>query len=212
MGLFKDYVSQTRKPEGLLGKLMLRGMNSGHAKLADWGMESLPAQNPARVVDLGCGGGRNLAVLLKKYPTAHVDGVDYSPLSVEKARTYNRAAVDAGRCAVTEASVVSLPMEAGTFDLAAAFETIYFWPGLEACFTEVRRILKPGGRFLIVNESDGRDAASLKFETIIEGMKTYTPKRIQAALEAAGFADIHTTHHASKPWIVVLAEKPKGTD
>ena len=28
MGLFKDYVSQTRKPEGFLGKIMLKGMNS----------------------------------------------------------------------------------------------------------------------------------------------------------------------------------------
>ena len=37
MGLFRDFVSQTRKPEGLLGKMMLSGMNSGHAKMADWG-------------------------------------------------------------------------------------------------------------------------------------------------------------------------------
>lgn len=36
MGLFKNYVSQTRKPEGVLGKMMLKGMNSGHAKMADW--------------------------------------------------------------------------------------------------------------------------------------------------------------------------------
>ena len=41
MGLFKDFVSQTRKPEGLLGKMMLSGMNSGHAKLADWGFTQL---------------------------------------------------------------------------------------------------------------------------------------------------------------------------
>ena len=42
MGLFKDFVSQTRKPEGLLGKMMLGGMNSGHAKLTDWGFLHLP--------------------------------------------------------------------------------------------------------------------------------------------------------------------------
>lgn len=41
MGLFKDYVSQTRKPEGFLGKMMIKGMNSGHAKMADWGMGHL---------------------------------------------------------------------------------------------------------------------------------------------------------------------------
>lgn len=38
MGFMKNFFSQTRKPEGLLGKFMLSTMNSGHAKLADWGM------------------------------------------------------------------------------------------------------------------------------------------------------------------------------
>ena len=100
MGLFRDFVSQTRKPEGLLGKLMLSSMNSGHAKMADWGFEHLPALAPEKAVDLGCGGGRNAGELLKKYPKAHVTAVDYSALSVEKARSYNKAAVAAGRCAV----------------------------------------------------------------------------------------------------------------
>ncbi len=35
MGLFKNFVNQTRKPEGVLGKMMVRGMNSGHVKQAD---------------------------------------------------------------------------------------------------------------------------------------------------------------------------------
>ncbi len=35
MGLFKRFVSQTRKPEGFLGKVMLSGMNSGHATMVD---------------------------------------------------------------------------------------------------------------------------------------------------------------------------------
>ncbi len=41
MGLFKNYVSQTRKPQGRLGKMMLNGMNSGHAKMADWAISHL---------------------------------------------------------------------------------------------------------------------------------------------------------------------------
>ena len=36
MGLFQKFVSQTRKPQGFLGKLMVGTMNGGHAKLADW--------------------------------------------------------------------------------------------------------------------------------------------------------------------------------
>ena len=41
MGLFKSFVNQTRKPDGVLGKLMLSSMNSGHAKLADWGFSEV---------------------------------------------------------------------------------------------------------------------------------------------------------------------------
>ena len=59
MGLFKNYVSQTRKPEGFLGKMMIKGMNSGHAKMADWGMEHLKTEALSEIIDIGCGGGRN---------------------------------------------------------------------------------------------------------------------------------------------------------
>ena len=46
MGLFKNYINQTRKPEGFLGKMMIKGMNSGHAKMADWGMSHLQVTAP----------------------------------------------------------------------------------------------------------------------------------------------------------------------
>ena len=207
MGLFKNFVSQTRKPEGFLGKMMLGGMNSGHAKLADWGFMHLPEMTPGRAVDLGCGGGRNAGELLKKYPKAHVTAVDYSRLSVEKARDYNKTMIAAGRCKVLQGDVSELQLPAGEFDLATAFETVYFWPGLEKCFAQVAKVLKPGGIFMICNESDGTDPTSLKFEKIIDGMKNYTAEEIKAALKAAGFSKVKSYHHPSKPWITVLARK-----
>ena len=207
MGLFKNYVSQTSKPEGKLGKMMLNGMNSGHAKMADWGLSHLKTIEPERIVDLGCGGGRNAGELLKKYPSAKGTAVDYSELSVAKASEYNRDMIAAGKLEVTQGDVSALKLPDNTYDLATAFETIYFWPGLEKCFSEVARILKDGGYFMIVNESDGTDAASLKFEKIIEGMKCYTPEKITDALRAAGFTKVKTDHHKSKPWITVIAKK-----
>ena len=207
MGLFQDYVSQTRKPEGFLGKMMLSGMNTGHAKLADWGLTHLPAITPTKAVDLGCGGGRNAGELLKKYPEAHVTAVDYSELSVEKARDYNKTMIAAGRCTVERGDVSDLKLPAEAFDLATAFETIYFWPGLEKCFAQVAKVLKSGGYFMICNESDGTDATSLKFEKIIDGMKNHTVEEIEAALLSAGFSEVKTDRHPSKPWITVLARK-----
>ena len=207
MGLLKRFFSQTRKPEGALGKLMLGTMNAGHAQLADWGFTHLPELAVEQAVDLGCGGGRNAGELLKMYPDAHVTAVDYSELSVEKASAYNRAMIDAGRCTVLQGDVSKLPLPKAAFDLATAFETVYFWPGLETCFREAASVLKPGGTFLICNESDGTDPTSLKFETIIDGMKNYTAEDIEAALKAAGFAEVSSAHHPSKPWIAVVAKK-----
>ena len=207
MGLFKSFVNQTRKPDGFLGKLMLSSMNSGHAKLADWGFSHLPDIAPEKAVDLGCGAGRNVGELLKKYPKAHVTGMDYSDLSVEKSKDYNNAMIAAGRCEVVQGDVSDLKLPTNAFDLATAFETVYFWPGLEKCFAQVAKVLKPGGYFMICNESDGTDPTSLKFEKLIEGMKNHTAEEIEAALKAAGFSEVTSDHHPSKPWITVLARR-----
>ncbi len=207
MGLFKKYVNQTRKPEGFLGKLMIGGMNGGHAKLADWGMGHLANISPKAIVELGCGGGRNAKALLKRYPNAKLVAVDYSALSVEKTKAYNRKLIAAGRCTVLQGNVKALPFADASFDLATAFETVYFWPGLSDCFAEVCRVLKPGGTFLICNESDGTDETGLKFEKIIEGMKCHTVEALSSALKAAGFSSITVDRFVNKPWITVRAEK-----
>ncbi|MBR1758499.1 MAG: class I SAM-dependent methyltransferase [Lachnospiraceae bacterium] len=207
MGLMKQFFSQTRKPEGFLGKIMLGTMNSGHAKMADWGMTHLSGTKTAQVIELGCGAGRNAGELLKRFPEAHVTAIDYSELSAESAAAYNQSAVQAGRCTVLQGDVSALAFPEGSFDLATAFETIYFWPGLEKCFAEVARVLKPDGTFLICNESDGEDQTAKKFEKIIDGMKCYTPEEIEAALKIAGFREVKSNHHPSKPWITVLAKK-----
>jgi len=207
MGLFKKYVSQTRKPEGFLGRMMVNGMNGGHAKLADWGLSHLTSIAPTEIVELGCGGGRNAAALLKKYPAAAVTAIDYSDVSVGIAKEYNIEEIKNGRCMVMQGDVSALELKDETYDLATAFETIYFWPGLERCFSQVARVLKPGATFMIVNESDGTDSTGLKFESIIEGMKCHTAEDIEAALKSAGFSKVKVDHHKSKPWITVIAKK-----
>ena len=58
MGIINDYMNQTRKPEGILGKMMILGMNMGHAGMAKWGTSFLDVKLPEQIVDLGCGGCR----------------------------------------------------------------------------------------------------------------------------------------------------------
>lgn len=129
MGLFKKFFSNARKPVGFLGKIMVSGMNGG-----------------------------NIARMLKLAQHGKVDGIDFSSVSVEKSKKVNAKAIEEGRCEVMEGNVTKLTFEAESFDIATAFETIYFWPDIEHCFNEVKRVLKTGGKFVIVNESDGTGA------------------------------------------------------
>ena len=206
MGLFKKIMNQTRKPQGFLGGMMLDGMNNGHAKVADWGLAHLTTIAPEKILEVGCGGGRNAYQLLQKYPSSKLTAVDYSETSLEKTKQFNSEMIKKGRCNVQKGDVSALNIDE-QYDLATAFETIYFWPGLEKCFSEVNKALKSGGTFMIVNEVTGDDQASLKYEKMVDGMKCHTVNEIESALSVAGFSKIKTDRHESKPWVTVIAKK-----
>ena len=205
MGILKFFFNNTRKPEGLLGRCMVDSMNRAHAALADWGLCNLPEIIPSQIVDLGCGGGRNIHVLLQKYPNAAVTALDYSEISVQKARRVNCESMKAGRCRIFQGDVSRLPFGDGSFDLATAFETVYFWPGPVESFREVYRTLKPGGIFLIVNESDGEKPQDNKWLAIIDGMRIYNGGQLACFLTEAGFSEVTVRQNAKKNWLCVLA-------
>ena len=208
MGILSKIFSNTRKPEGFFGRMMVNGMNGGsHARMAEWGLSYVNLSEHADVLDIGCGGGANIARLLQRCPKGTVTGIDHSPVSVKKSSEVNAAAIVAGRCKVMEASAAALPFADGAFDLVTAFETVYFWPDIEKNFAEVKRVLVPGGQFLIVNEDDGLSGNNEKWEKMIEGMHTYTPDELQSYLIAAGFKDIRTHCDESRHWLCVTAVK-----
>jgi len=212
MGLYQKIVGNAGKPEGTLGQIMVAGMNACHEKLADWGCRFLGEEIPDKVLDIGCGGGANVKRFLNRYAEAHVTGLDYSAVSVESAHKRNRAAIQTGRCEIIQADISKLNLPKNQYDLVTAFETVYFWRSISRSFENVFRVLKPGSRFLIVNESTGTDQAAVKFAKIIDGMNLYTPERLKELLETAGFADVKVHKAADKPWIAVIGRKPTGRE
>ena len=208
MGLLSKIFSNTRKPESFFGKMMVNGMNGGgHAAMANWALSSVQIKEDSQILDIGCGGGANIARLLQRAPKGTVQGVDYSPVSVAKSSKINAKAIADGRCKIVEASASDLPFEEDSFDIITAFETIYFWPDIEHCFGEVKKALKSGGQFVIVNEDDGLTGANEKWEKLIEGMHTYKPEEIRLHLSNAGFHDINITRNSEKHWLMATAVK-----
>ena len=105
-----------------------------------------------------------------------------------------------------QGNVQELPFANETFDLATAFETIYFWSDIDQSFSQIYRVLKKGGIFMVCNESNGENDKDKKWTEIIKGMKIYTSKEIKYSLEKAGFTHIETNKNA-KGWLCVVARK-----
>jgi len=90
MGLLPKIFSNTRKPGGFWGRMMVAGMNGGsHAAMAFWGLDLANVPADGEILDIGCGGGANLARLMERSLRARVTGVDHSAVSVEKSRKVN---------------------------------------------------------------------------------------------------------------------------
>ena len=201
------FLDNTRRPEGLGGKLMIWMMNLGHRALSRWGLSFLPLRADAQVLDCGCGGGAAVQALLRKCPQGMVRGIDYSDLSVETARARNQKAIQTGRCEVLRASVTDLPFAAAQFDCVTAFETVYFWPELQKSFGQVFRVLKPGGTFLLCNACGGERKADAAWPERIDGMTIYTGSQLQTLLEQAGFERVQTHKHGNG-WLCLTARRP----
>jgi 2-polyprenyl-6-hydroxyphenyl methylase/3-demethylubiquinone-9 3-methyltransferase len=96
---------------------------------------------PARVLDLGCGGGL-LANELAARGHA-VTGIDASTENLEVARAYDRT----GRAVYTCGDARALPFAAGSFDVVCAMDLLEHVDDPAQIVAEAARVLAPGGLF-----------------------------------------------------------------
>ncbi len=204
MGLLKKLFTNCAHPKGRMGRAMLQFMNCCHAPLTNWGLGLVDVQDGWTMLDIGCGGGATLQRLLKRSKDATVYGIDISEESVAKAKKVNADVLDK-QVFVTQGSAEKLPYKDGAFDLVTAVETVYFWPNLANCLQEVRRVLKPGGRFAIMVEVVDNDS---KWTDVVEGMTAYSPEELKNMLDDAGF--INTEIHRKKPSYATIIGTTNG--
>ncbi len=185
--MFKSFFENVIKPKDSFGgRFMLKSMNKGHEKLAKWGRSFLEINKADIILDLGCGGGRNIEYFLTK--ANKVYGIDYSKTSVEVASTLNKDAIKMGRCKIIEGDVKNIPFEDESIDIVTAFETIYFWENIEECFKEIYRVLKNDGQFLICNEGAFRDRKNIKKWADMLNFEVYSPDDLTKMLSKIGFS------------------------
>ena len=200
MNLKDRFFQNARKPHGFLGKLMMIRMNRRHRPLYLWGLSFLDIRPGMRILDIGCGGGALASLLLKETGCESVDAIDYSEECV--AATSRRTRFAGSRCTVKLGDVGALPYKDRSFDVATAFETVYFWPDLKRSLNGLYRVLKPDGTLLIACELSAPDPALCER---IRGMKIYTADALVDFTEAAGFFSVRSER--KNGWFCIIARK-----
>ncbi len=213
MGIMSNLLNQCRKPTGRLGRFILWTFNVHHSKVTDWGLKHIAIEKHYTILDVGCGGGRTVHKLAGIATEGKVYGIDFSEESVTASRGTNKLLIEMGRVEIRHGSVSSLPFSDHMFDLVTAVETHFYWPDLVADMQEVLRVLKPGGKLIIIAEGykGGKSDRYQKLvEKLVELMKIpWLSVYEQSELfSKAGYADIEMFEEYDKGWICGIGKKP----
>jgi len=124
---------------------------------------------PARALDVGTGTGDGAFAIARRFPEAHVVGVDLAPAMVNQARRKTPATLEQ-RVSFETGDASKLPFDDASFDLVAHANMIPF-------FDEVARLVAPGG-YVVFSFSGGAQTPIY-----------VPPERLRRELAARNFTD-----------------------
>lgn len=146
----RDMFAQIAPRYDAANRVISAGLDEGWRKRA---ISLLRAPRGGRIADLCCGTGDIVFHLLRTDPTLHVTGVDFCAPMLQGARERAGHAHLRGDVTFVEGDVMSMPFEDAAFDGATMGFALRNVVDIDATLREVRRILKPGARFVNLDMS-----------------------------------------------------------
>ncbi|MEU5417945.1 SAM-dependent methyltransferase [Streptomyces sp. NPDC001407] len=119
-------------------------------RLTDLMTDALRLDKGHQVLDVGCGVGQP-AMRIAERTGAHVTGIAISRDQIARATELAEAAGLADKVEFRHADAMELPFPDNSFDAAIAIESIFHMPDRERVFSEIRRVLRPGGRLVLTD-------------------------------------------------------------
>lgn len=169
-----------------------------------------------RCLDLGSGPG-SLAIALARASDLTVTLLDSSPEMLAIAGENIREAGFSGRLSLLAGDVHEIPLPAGSVDLAVSRGSIFFWEDLPRAFTEIHRVLAPGGKTYVgggFGTAELRDAVAAAMTKENPDWKNFRDRNLGAdnRERVAGIlADLGFRHRLvsddSGFWVVVEKER-----
>ncbi|RFU30434.1 hypothetical protein B7463_g5899, partial [Scytalidium lignicola] len=99
-----------------------------------------------KVLDVGCGVGGPAREIVK-FTDCHVTGLNNNQYQVERAKHYAEKENLSHKLDFVQGDFMSIPFPDESFDAVYAIEATVHAPSLQAVYSEIFRVLKPGGVF-----------------------------------------------------------------
>jgi len=123
----------------------------GQKQLTDYCLSYVPELSQKRLLDIGCGNGMQALHIREKYQPQHLHAVDLSPMHIALAQ--NEAAsrgLTGIDFAVDDAQLLTSVAD-HSIDVATCIESSHHYPDKDAFLRQVRRVLRPGGYFVLAD-------------------------------------------------------------
>lgn len=161
-------------------------------------MRVMDLDRARRVVDVACGTGLLARQIRRQWPHISVIGVDVSEAMLDEARRHlpQVAASDhAGAIAWRVGQAEALPVESGWADTVVCTNAFHLVQDPESALAEMRRVLQPGGRLVIVDwcRDDLRMRLMLPVLSIVtrQRRRVWRLDELAGAIGRSGFSVIH---------------------
>ncbi|MEP6948903.1 MAG: methyltransferase domain-containing protein [Ginsengibacter sp.] len=146
---FKSIAEQLRKPHGTIGKDVGIKMNEGNLLMNKDTISELGAQANDNILEIGMGNGFFVKYILSVDETIKYTGCDFSEVMVDEAAIYNEQYIKNKQAQFHVADACNLPFNNEHFDKIFTINTVYFWDDVEKVLSEIKRVLKKKGLFII---------------------------------------------------------------